>query len=100
MSFYMNTEEGTQIPYPEDLTTSQVAGGIFTLPSGQEAARGYIPAAPTYTPTTTATNIRRTNTAPATNPPNPNPNPQGPPNPGPGAGAVNQQNAPNGRKEV
>jgi hypothetical protein len=100
MSFYMQTgEEGeTQIPYPGDPSTSQVAGGIFTLPSGQEAARGYIPAAPTYTPTTTtATNIRRTNTAPATtNPPNPNPNP----NPGPGAGAVNQQNAPNGRKEV
>jgi hypothetical protein len=96
MSFYMQTEEGTQTPYPEDPTTSQTGGNIFVLPSGQEAARGYIPATPSYTTTTaTATNIRRTNMAPAQNPLNPNPNPPNPPNPGPGAGAVNQQNAPN-----
>jgi hypothetical protein len=99
MSFYMQTEEGMQTPYPEDPTTSQAGGNIFVLPSGQEAARGYIPATPSYM-TTTATNIRRTNTAPAQNPPNPNPNPPNPPNPGPGVGAVNQPNAPNGRKEV
>ena len=93
MSFYeMQTEEGTQTPYPEDPTNPQGGGNIFVLPSGQEAARGYIPATPSYT--TTTTNIRRTNTAPAQNPPNP-PNPLNPPNPEPGAGAVNQQNAPN-----
>jgi hypothetical protein len=82
----MEMEERSQTPYP---TNPGERENIFVLPSGQEAARGYVPATPSYT----TMNIRRTNTAPAPNPPNP-------PKPEPGAGAVNQQNAPNMRKEV
>ena len=71
--------------YLIDLTNPEERENIFVLPSGQEAVRGYIPAAPNYEPTT---NIRRTNMAPVQNP--------NPPNPGPGVGAVNQQlNLPN-----
>jgi hypothetical protein len=80
-------EDRLTTPYPED--PDDPRSTIYVLPSGQEAARGYIPVAPGYTPTT---NIRRTNTAPAQNPPNP-------PNPGPAAGVIAQQPN-NARKEV